>query len=76
MAEVLERVAESVPVLLVEQNLAVVRRLARDAVVLAAGKVAWTGDGRPSCSAEPELTSRCSASARRGCTPDVDRSSC
>ncbi|WP_327033876.1 ABC transporter ATP-binding protein [Micromonospora ureilytica] len=44
VAEVLERVAESVPVLLVEQNLAVVRRLARDAVVLAAGKVAWTGD--------------------------------
>src|SRR6185436_4746623 len=43
VAEVLERVAESVPVLLVEQNLAVVRRLARDAVVLSAGKVTWTG---------------------------------
>lgn len=40
---VLERVARSVPVLLVEQNLAVVRRLAGDAVVLAAGRVAWTG---------------------------------
>ena len=46
VAEVLERVAESVPVLLVEQNLAVVRRLATDAVVLSAGKVAWTGDAR------------------------------
>ncbi|MGI5211884.1 ABC transporter ATP-binding protein [Plantactinospora sp. CA-290183] len=44
VAEVLERVAVAVPVLLVEQNLAVVRRLARDAVVLAAGRVAWTGD--------------------------------
>jgi branched-chain amino acid transport system ATP-binding protein len=44
VAEVLERVAVAVPVLLVEQNLAVVRRLARDAVVLAAGRVAWAGD--------------------------------
>ncbi|MEU8189821.1 ABC transporter ATP-binding protein [Micromonospora carbonacea] len=43
VAEVLERVAETVPVLLVEQNLAVVRRLATDAVVLSAGRVAWTG---------------------------------
>ncbi|MFB9237253.1 ABC transporter ATP-binding protein [Plantactinospora siamensis] len=43
VAEALERVAERVPVLLVEQNLAVVRRLAADAVVLAAGRVAWTG---------------------------------
>jgi branched-chain amino acid transport system ATP-binding protein len=43
VAGVLERVAEGVPVLLVEQNLAVVRRLARDAVVLAAGRVAWRG---------------------------------
>jgi branched-chain amino acid transport system ATP-binding protein len=43
VAEVLERVAATVPVLLVEQNLAVVRRLAGDAVVLAAGRVAWRG---------------------------------
>jgi branched-chain amino acid transport system ATP-binding protein len=46
VAEVLERVAVEVPVLLVEQNLAVVRRLAQDAVVLAAGKVAWTGNAQ------------------------------
>ncbi|MBO4209478.1 ABC transporter ATP-binding protein [Micromonospora echinofusca] len=46
VAEVLERVAAAVPVLLVEQNLAVVRRLATDAVVLAAGRVAWTGPAR------------------------------
>jgi branched-chain amino acid transport system ATP-binding protein len=43
VADVLERVAEAVPILLVEQNLAVVRRLGRDAVVLAAGEVAYTG---------------------------------
>jgi branched-chain amino acid transport system ATP-binding protein len=43
VAEVLEAVADSVPMLLVEQNLAVVRRLARDAVVIAAGRVAYTG---------------------------------
>jgi branched-chain amino acid transport system ATP-binding protein len=43
VATVLARVAEKVPVLLVEQNLAVVRKLARDAVVLAAGRVAWHG---------------------------------
>jgi len=43
VAATLERVARRVPVLLVEQNLAVVRRLAGDAVVLAAGRVAWRG---------------------------------
>lgn len=43
VADVLERVAESVPILLVEQNLAVVRRLGQDAVVLSAGQVAYTG---------------------------------
>ena len=56
VAEVLERVAESVPVLLVEQNLAVVRRLARDAVVLAAGQVAWTGDAPRAAAGRPALT--------------------
>jgi branched-chain amino acid transport system ATP-binding protein len=43
VAAVLEAVARVVPMLLVEQNLAVVRRLARDAVVIAAGQVAYTG---------------------------------
>ncbi|MCY1144681.1 ATP-binding cassette domain-containing protein [Actinoplanes sp. Pm04-4] len=43
VAAVLARVAEHVPILLVEQNLAVVRRLAAGAVVLEAGRVAWTG---------------------------------
>ncbi|MFD1828747.1 ABC transporter ATP-binding protein [Streptomyces desertarenae] len=44
VAEALERAAERVPLLLVEQNLAVVRRLARDAVVLDAGRTVHTGD--------------------------------
>lgn len=55
VAEALERVAQVAPILLVEQNLAVVRRLARDAVVLSAGKVAWTGDA-PSLLNDAELT--------------------
>ena len=55
LAEALERAASAVPVLLVEQNLAVVRRLAGDAVVIAAGQVAWTGRGGELL-ADPELT--------------------
>jgi branched-chain amino acid transport system ATP-binding protein len=43
VAEVLERVARTVPMLLVEQNLAVVRRLAEQAVVIAGGRVAYAG---------------------------------
>jgi branched-chain amino acid transport system ATP-binding protein len=43
VATALERMATRVPILLVEQNLAVVRRLATDAIVLAAGRVAWRG---------------------------------
>jgi branched-chain amino acid transport system ATP-binding protein len=43
VVEVMRRVAESTPVLLVEQNLAAVRRLADQAVVLAAGRTVWRG---------------------------------
>ncbi len=43
VAKVLERTARSVPVLLVEQNLAVVRRLAGACVVLADGRTAHAG---------------------------------
>ncbi|HEX5119436.1 MAG TPA: ABC transporter ATP-binding protein [Pseudonocardiaceae bacterium] len=43
VTDVLARIAERVPLLLVEQNLAVVRRLARHAVVLSAGRVVHTG---------------------------------
>lgn len=44
VTEALERIAAHVPLLLVEQNLAVVRRLATHAVVLDAGRVAHSGD--------------------------------
>jgi branched-chain amino acid transport system ATP-binding protein len=43
VTEALERVREHTTVLLVEQNLGVVRRLARDAVVLDQGRVVHTG---------------------------------
>jgi branched-chain amino acid transport system ATP-binding protein len=43
VARVLERVAELATVLLVEQNLGVVRRLARDVVVLSEGRVVHRG---------------------------------
>jgi branched-chain amino acid transport system ATP-binding protein len=43
VADVLSRVSESVPILLVEQNLALVRRVGRDAVVLSSGAVAHRG---------------------------------
>ena len=43
VADVITRVAESVPILLVEQNLALVRRVGGTAVVLAAGVVAHRG---------------------------------
>ena len=43
VAAALEAVAAAVPMLLVEQNLAVVRRMARHAVVIANGRVAYTG---------------------------------
>lgn len=43
VADALERVAQTVPMLLVEQNLAVVRRLAQSVIVLDAGRVVFTG---------------------------------
>lgn len=43
VADVLERVAQTTTILLVEQNLAVVRRVARDVVVVDAGRVVHTG---------------------------------
>jgi branched-chain amino acid transport system ATP-binding protein len=43
VAEVLERAAATVPILLVEQNLALVRRLTDRAVLVAEGRVAYTG---------------------------------
>jgi branched-chain amino acid transport system ATP-binding protein len=46
VARVLERVAELATVLLVEQNLGVVQRVARDAVVLDSGRVVHAGPAR------------------------------
>jgi branched-chain amino acid transport system ATP-binding protein len=46
VARVLERAAEIATILLVEQNLDVVRRLARDAVVLDQGRVVHAGPAR------------------------------
>ena len=42
----LERLSELTTVLLVEQNLGVVRRIARDAVVLDSGRVVHAGDAK------------------------------
>ena len=46
VTDALERAAEVVPILLVEQNLAVARRLAADVVVMAGGQVVHTGNAR------------------------------
>jgi len=46
VALVLERLAELTTVLLVEQNLGVVRRIARDAIVLDQGRVVHRGDAK------------------------------
>ena len=43
VANVLERMSQTETILLVEQNLAVVRRLARDAIVLDQGRVVYAG---------------------------------
>jgi branched-chain amino acid transport system ATP-binding protein len=57
VARVLERLAELTTVLLVEQNLGVVRRLARDAIVLDQGRVVHSGDAKELL-AQPELIKR------------------
>ena len=46
VAHVLERLSELTTVLLVEQNLGVVRRIARDAVVLDTGRVVHAGGAK------------------------------
>ena len=57
VARVLERVAELATVVLVEQNLGVVRRLARDVVVLSQGTVVHEGSAAAFL-AQPELVRR------------------
>ena len=57
VASVLERLAELTTVLLVEQNLGVVRRIARDAIVLDQGRVVHAGDAQEFL-AQPDLVKR------------------
>jgi branched-chain amino acid transport system ATP-binding protein len=57
VAHVLERLSELTTVLLVEQNLGVVRRIAQDAVVLDQGRVVHSGDAGELLS-QPELVRR------------------
>jgi branched-chain amino acid transport system ATP-binding protein len=57
VARVLERLAELTTVLLVEQNLGVVARLARDAIVLDQGRVVHSGSAQDLL-AQPELVKR------------------
>ncbi|WP_051191574.1 ABC transporter ATP-binding protein [Microbacterium luticocti] len=57
VAAALERAAHTVPIVLVEQNLQVVRRLADRAVVIAAGRVVHTA-GAAEILDDPELTRR------------------
>src|SRR3954465_12670925 len=57
VAHVLERLSELTTFLLVEQNLGVVRRIARDAVVLDTGRVVHAGDAKELL-AQPELVRR------------------
>jgi branched-chain amino acid transport system ATP-binding protein len=57
VARVLERLAELTTVLLVEQNLGVVRRIARDAIVLDQGRVVHTGAAQELL-AQPQLVKR------------------
>jgi branched-chain amino acid transport system ATP-binding protein len=57
VAHVLERIAELATVLLVEQNLNVVRAVARDAAVLDQGRVVHRGSARVFL-ADPDLVRR------------------
>ncbi|CAG6391302.1 ABC transporter ATP-binding protein [Streptomyces cocklensis] len=65
VAQVLERAAQAAPVLLVEQNLAMVRRLAEHCVVLADGRTAHRGPAA-GLLADPEATRRLLGVGRRG----------
>ena len=57
VAHVLERLSELTTVLLVEQNLGVIRRIARDAIVLDQGRVVHAGDAKELLD-QPELVRR------------------
>ena len=65
VANVLERISETETVLLVEQNLGVVQRLARDAIVLDQGRVVYSG-GAQELLASPESVRRYLGVSRAG----------
>lgn len=71
VSDALEEAAKTVPILLVEQNLEVVRRLAGPAVVIAGGRVVHTGPAAQILD-DPELTRRLlGVSAEPVHTPDA-----
>lgn len=57
VADALQEASKTVPILLVEQNLDVVRRLAAGAIVISGGRVVHTGDAREILD-DPALTTR------------------
>lgn len=65
VADVLDRVASSVTLLLVEQNLGVVRRLADHAVVIEQGRVAWSGPANDLLDDEARMTALLGVSTTR-----------
>jgi branched-chain amino acid transport system ATP-binding protein len=67
LADALERAAEVVPILLVEQNLGLVTRLADGVVVMAEGRVVHSGPGRE-LFADTEVTRRLLGVARKEVT--------
>ncbi len=67
VAAALKRIADEVPVLLVEQNITIVRRTARDAIVLDNGMVAYTGDAHELLS-DPDRTNRLLGVSSRAAT--------
>ncbi|MCZ4123628.1 ABC transporter ATP-binding protein [Streptomyces sp. H39-S7] len=68
VAQVLERAAQAVPVLLVEQNLSMVRRLAEHCVVLADGRTSHRGPAADLL-ADPDAMRRLLGVGRGGGTP-------
>ena len=66
VAQVLERVGENETILLVEQNLGVVQRLARDVVVLDQGRVVHAGPARELLADAPKLRTLLGVSRAEG----------
>ncbi len=75
MAEALERAAEAVPVLLVEQNLAMVRRLATTCAVIADGRTAHQGPAADLLADAEAARRLLGVSSLGGRRPSADQSS-